>query len=155
MQRALFFNAITIYRKFALWDCLPGFTCKKMYIDLIIICTVQAMRGLGGKAAIEVVYGQVCVGSSDDMNGVFQVVDKLVDDNTAFDFETFTHRCSSEWLLAKKNQVVSKEVSRYYMQTKRMLAENREFLDKMAAALMEKKTLLQKDIKEIRASIMS
>lgn len=115
----------------------------------------EAMRGLGGKAAIEVVYGQVCVGSSDDMNGVFKVVDKLVDENTAFGFETFTHRCSSEWLLAKKNQVVSKEVNRYYMQTKRMLAENREFLDKMAAALMEKKTLLQKDIREIRASVMN
>lgn len=115
----------------------------------------EAMRGLGGKAAIEVVYGQVCVGSSDDMNGVFQVVDKLVDENTAFGFETFTHRCSSEWLLAKKNQVVSKEVNRYYMQTKRMLAENRAFLDTMTAALMEKKTLLQKDIREIRASIMS
>ncbi|MBO5636046.1 MAG: AAA family ATPase [Acidaminococcaceae bacterium] len=115
----------------------------------------EAMRGLGGKAAIEVVYGQVCVGSSDDMNGVFQVVDKLVDDNTACGFETFTYSCSSEWLLANRNQVIAKEVNRYYKQTKRILAENREFLDKMAAALMEKKTLLQKDIREIRATIMN
>ena len=58
-----------------------------------------------------------------------------------------------EWLLAKNNQLVSKEVNRYYQQTKRILVENREFLDKLAEALMEKKTLLQKDIKEIRATL--
>ena len=70
-------------------------------------------------------------------------------------FETFTHRCSSEWLLAKKNQMVSKEVNRYYMQTKRMLAENRAFLGYDDRCTYGKKTLLQKDIKEIRATIMN
>ena len=111
------------------------------------------MRSLGGKAAIEVVCGQVCVGCTDDVGDAFCLVSKLVDDFCAYGFETFTQRQSSEWLLAKNNQLVSKEVNRYYQQTKRILVENREFLDKLANALMKKKTLLQKDIKEIRATL--
>ena len=87
------------------------------------------------------------------MGDAFRLVSKLVDDFCAYGFETFTYRPSSEGLLAKKNQLVSKEVNRYYQRTKRILVENREFLDKLAEALMEKKTLLQKDIKEIRATL--
>ena len=111
------------------------------------------MRSLGGKAAIEVVCGQVCVGCTDDVGDAFRLVSKLVDDFCAYGFETFTYRPSSEGLLAKKNQLVSKEVNRYYQQAKRVLIENRQFLDKLANALMKKKTLLQKDIKEIRATL--
>ena len=111
------------------------------------------MRSLGGKAAIEVVCGQVCVGCTDDVGDAFRLVSKLVDDFCAYGFEIFTYRQSSEWLLAKKNQLVAKEVNRYYQQAKRILIENREFLDKLADALMEKKTLLQKDIKEIRTTL--
>ena len=111
------------------------------------------MRSLGGKAAIEVVCGQVCVGCTDDVGDAFRLVSKLVDDFCAYGFEIFTYRQSSEWLLAKNNQLVAKEVNRYYQQAKRILIENREFLDKLAGALMEKKTLLQKDIKEIRTTL--
>lgn len=111
------------------------------------------MRSLGGKAAIEVVCGQVCVGCTDDVGDAFRLVSKLVDDFCAYGFEIFTYRQSSEWLLAKNNQLVAKEVNRYYQQAKRILIENREFLDKLADALMEKKTLLQKDIKEIRTTL--
>ena len=71
----------------------------------------------------------------------------------AYGFETFTNRPSSAWLLAKNNQLVAKEVNRYYQQAKRVLVENREFLYKLTDALMEKKTLLQKDIKEIQATL--
>ncbi len=111
------------------------------------------MRSLGGKAAIEVVCGQVCVGCTDDVGDAFRLVSKLVDDFCAYGFETFTYGQSSEWLLANNNQLVAKEVNRYYQQAKRVLIENREFLDKLAGALMEKKTLLQKDIKEIRMTL--
>ena len=111
------------------------------------------MRSLGGKAAIEVVCGQVCVGCTDDVGDAFRLVSKLVDDFCAYGFEIFTYRQSSEWLLAKNNQLVAKEVNRYYQQAKRILIENREFLDKLAGALMEKKTLMQKDIKEIRETM--
>ena len=36
------------------------------------------MRSLGGKAAIEVVCGQVCVGSTDDVGDAFRLVTNLV-----------------------------------------------------------------------------
>lgn len=111
------------------------------------------MRTLGGKAAVEVVCGQVCVGCTDDVGDAFRLVSELVGDLCANGFDTFINRPSSEWLLAKNNQLVAKEVNRYYQQAKRVLVENREFLDKLTDALMEKKTLLQKDIKEIRATL--
>ena len=111
------------------------------------------MRSLGGKAAIEVMYGQVCVGSTDDVRGAFRLVDKLVDDYCAYGFETFSYGRMPDELIAKRNKKVATELTRYYQQTKRMLVENREFLEKLADALMEKKTLLQKDIQEIRATL--
>ena len=76
------------------------------------------MRSLGGKAAIEVVCGQVCVGCTDDVGDAFRLVSKLVDDFCAYGFEIFTYRQSSEWLLAKNNQLVAKEVNRYYQDRK-------------------------------------
>ena len=111
------------------------------------------MRTLGGKAAIEVMCGQACLGSTDDVREAFRLVSKLVEDFCAYGFETFTYGEISQNLLAKNHQIVATEVNRYYQQAKRMLVENREFLDKLADALMERKTLLQKDIQEIRAAL--
>jgi len=44
------------------------------------------------------------------------------------------------------------EMNKFYQQTKKILAENRVFLDKMTESLIEKKMLTQKEIKEIRDS---
>jgi ATP-dependent Zn protease len=42
------------------------------------------------------------------------------------------------------------EMNKYYQQSKKILAENRVFLDKLIAALLEKKMLTRKEIQEIR-----
>ena len=53
----------------------------------------------------------------------------------------------------KKEQLVALQLNMLYLQTKKILTENRVFLDKITEALIEKKILMQKDIKEIRKSI--
>ena len=45
---------------------------------------------------------------------------------------------------------MASEMERYYLEAKRLIAENRGFFDEMAEALMEKTTLTYKDIQKIR-----
>ena len=55
-------------------------------------------------------------------------------------------------LANRKDLGIEVEMSRFYAETKQILIENREFLDKLAKALLEKKTLLRSDIAAIRAA---
>ena len=58
--------------------------------------------------------------------------------------------CASSCLLEKRDRLVASEMERYYLEAKRLIAENRGFFDEMAEALMEKTTLTYKDIQKIR-----
>ena len=69
-----------------------------------------------------------------------------------FGFDTYTGPDSSEAIRGKKEQVAAMEMNKYYQQSKKILAENRMFLDKLTAALLEKKMLTRKEIQEIRGS---
>jgi ATP-dependent Zn proteases len=44
-------------------------------------------------------------------------------------------------------------MNKYYQRAKKLVSENREFLDKVTDALLEKRTLTQGEIKRIRDSI--
>ena len=111
------------------------------------------IRKLAGKAATEVVLGQIDVGCKDDLRQAFQATEKLVGDLCAYGFDTYDLGDVSEKLLAKKEQVVALEINKYYQRAKKLLSENRVFLDKVTDALLEKRTLTQAEIKRIRESI--
>lgn len=112
---------------------------------------------LGGKAATETVLSRVDVGCVDDIRRAYSMVCRFVDDFCAYGFEAFTKRefymPPSEALVSRKELLVAQEMERYYRRAKRILVENRSFLDKLVAELLERKTLSQKDIKEIRARL--
>lgn len=44
------------------------------------------------------------------------------------------------------------EMKRYYAEARKILIKNREFLYKLAAALVQKKTVIARDIKAIKAT---
>ena len=108
---------------------------------------------LAGKAATEVVLGEIDVGCGSDLRRAFRAAEKLVDDLCAYGFDTFVDHDSSQALRGKKEKVIAMEMDKYYQQAKKLLADNRAFLDKVTEALLEKKTLTQKEIKEIRDSL--
>lgn len=111
------------------------------------------IRKLAGKAATEMVFGEIDVGCKADLRQAFQAAEKLVGDLCAYGFDTYELGDASENLLAKKEQIVALELNKYYLRAKKLLSENRVFLDKVAEALLEKRTLMQAEIKRIRDSI--
>ena len=112
---------------------------------------------LGGKAATETVLSRVDVGCVDDIRRAYSMASSFVDDFCAYGFEAFTKRefymPPSEALVARKERLIAQEMERYYRRAKRILVENRHFLDELVAELLERKTLSQKDIKEIRQAL--
>ncbi len=94
--------------------------------------------------------GLVDVGCRDDISEAFDVARNLVDPLCAYGFDAYELGSSTEVLRQKKEQLIANEIAKCYQQAKKILIENRMFLDKTIEALLEKKTLTQKDIKEIR-----
>ena len=107
---------------------------------------------LAGKAATELVFGRADSGCYTDLERAFYSAGKLADDLCVHGFDAYTDTISSQTTLAKREQVVAMDMNKYYQKTKKILAENRVFLDKMTEALIEKKMLTQKDIKTIKDS---
>ena len=105
---------------------------------------------LGGKAATEIKFGLIDVGSNNDMHRAFDIVERFVDHYCAYGFDKFERNNSSETLIEKKETYVHSELDRYYKQVKQMIAENMTLLDRIADALVEKKTITGTDIKLLK-----
>lgn len=108
------------------------------------------ISGLGGKAAIEVVYGTADMGCNSDMHKVFDKVSTFVDNTCSLGFETFEGYNASPYLLEKKDRLIASEIARYYQIAKRILIENREFLHAVAEMLIVRKTITFREMQGIR-----
>ena len=111
----------------------------------------EILIGLAGKAAVEVVLGEIDMGVSSDMHKVFDGVRDLLDAKVSYDFNSWCHgEETSEKIYDHLDITTGVEVSRYYMMAKQMLIQNRAFLDAIIKELMDKKFLSYKDIAKIR-----
>ena len=109
---------------------------------------------LGGRSATELVYGTVDVGANSDLHRAFNIVERFVDNYCSFGFDTFEGSNSGPDLLNRKDLAMAREMEKYSRESKRILIENREFLDAVAKALVEKKTLRHKDIVAIKEKLV-
>ena len=113
----------------------------------------RVMSLLAGRAATEIVYGKVDVGATSDLQRAFRVVERFVDDYCGYGFffcEGLVSRGESNELLGRKTYAIQTEVERYYQMTKKILIDNRELLDKLTDALEKNKTLVYRDIQDIK-----
>lgn len=111
----------------------------------------RVMVLLAGKAATEVKYGEVDVGANSDLHRVFDIVTRFVDDYCSYGFESWQEaREASNNLFSRRETQIYTEIARYYQQARKILVDNREFLDKLAQALVERKTLIGKEVQAIR-----
>lgn len=108
---------------------------------------------LGGKAATELVYGKSDIGTSSDLSRAFRIVARFVDDYCCVSFDSYNTHENSDALVARKDNRIAHEMDRYYAEAKRIIAENRPFLDAVANALVEKKILVSSEIQEIKKSV--
>ena len=114
----------------------------------------DVMRGVGGKAAIEVVFGVAEVGCNADLRKAFNTVAYLVDDDCTLGFETYEFGNSSGYLLDRKERLVASEMARYYQTAKQIIIENRELLDAITDALLDHKTVTYREIQRIKNDLV-
>ena len=109
------------------------------------------MGTLGGAAAIEQKFGISDIGGSRDLTRAFDKVRNLLSRTCINGFSFYSRGYSeSEHLEASLEQAAAAEVERYYRKAKEIISANREFFEKLAAALAEKKLLSAVDIQQIR-----
>ena len=116
----------------------------------------KILRHLGGKAATEVVFGKVDLGSISDVQEAVKLIGRIADDFTAYGFGAWMtglgpENVESKMVLDKKALTIQSELERYYHMTKRLLTENREFLESIAAGLAKKGTLAYQEIQQIKS----
>ncbi len=107
---------------------------------------------LGGKAAVESVFGKVDVGCASDLERAFQVVSRFVVEYAMAGFENCNIRHNydvSDEIKTRQDNVVAMEIERLYKKTKELLIKNRNLLDEIVEELKIKKTLLGSDIQKI------
>ena len=99
---------------------------------------------LGGRAATEIVYGLVDPGCSSDLRRAYRIVSRFVDNYCSYGFsncEDINKVNVSNELANRKELLVSFEMDRYYRKAKKILLDNKGFLDSLASELAEKRSL--------------
>ena len=131
--------------------------------DLMFLRKVRIISSLGGRAAVETRFGLFDSGSLSDLKASSHMAYDLFDDlgyggfaSLSLGYCGFSPRMGttseSESKMAQKETMTAALLEDFYRKAKEILAKNRDFLEKVAAALAEKDYLLASDIAAIRES---
>ena len=113
----------------------------------------EILVSLGGKAACEMKYGRVGNGTGRDLERASDEVLQSISQVATLGLSNLDLNAqNSGAYLYGREQVVAAEMERYLFKAKEIVADNREFLDKVAKELFVKHTLLFSDMKRIRES---
>lgn len=119
----------------------------------------EVMVSLAGKASVELHFADTCASGCDsDIRKAVRDIRTGMLENAicGFGFLDMEVRCSpgmSESMNARSEAVVYAELERYNLKVKDILLKNREFVEKVVEALLEKETLLYSDISGLRESV--
>lgn len=115
----------------------------------------RIVASLGGLAANEQKYGIFDIGGRRDLEQAFDRTKDLIINTGMCGLHLYSYgygEANSPLLQASQEQVAAAEVEKFYRKAKEILTLNKEFLDKVAAALAQKKLLSVADIQEIKGS---
>ncbi len=104
---------------------------------------------LAGKAASEIVFGESDMGAESDIRGAYRRAEQLVDYRCMYGFQNWITDDHDGFASENRNRVMAMVMEKNYLEVKKVLAEHRDLLDKMAAELMNRTTLLYTDIQKI------
>ena len=105
---------------------------------------------LAGKATTEIVFGETDTGANNDLDRAFSLVERFADDYCSYGFGYWQDQSSSTMRLAKREDRITADLECYYARAKKLIVENRAFVDMLAKRLQEKDTLISSEIKEIQ-----
>ena len=114
---------------------------------------IRVIGGLGGRAATELVYGTADAGAGDVLRRAYNFADARLRDGLSFGlpYLTNTRMPHGDDTQRCQDLLLKAEVERLYQRAKRVLAENRGFLDAMADAIEERSFLVSSDIQAIKS----
>lgn len=134
-----------------------GFTIgnfKHSSRGLLARMKAEVMISLASAATIDIVFGKIDLGASEDIQSALKTIDALVGKLGGFaglSMATVGYR--SDAMDEKTEIAVSAIAELYYQETKEILCQNRAFLETMAKRLAEKVVLTAIDITEMRESL--
>lgn len=117
---------------------------------------LRIMVSLSSAAAMDIIFGRVDFGAEDDIEKALLTIDDAVSDMGGFaglSMASYGYDAVSQALKDRRQVAVSSIAELYYQETKELLCKNREFLQAMAEALVEKRILTAPDIADIRKSL--
>ena len=122
---------------------------EKVLMENRVICL------LAGKAATEIVYGEVDTGVCSDVDRARRIVRRFYEEFSTNGFEYFCEfgKELSDNLKAGLENTMAKDLAKFYEKAKDILFENRKFLDEIAKLLVENKTIRQKHILEVKKKL--
>ena len=111
---------------------------------------------LAGRAAVELKFGRVDAGAGADLERAMAIAERFVTSYGVSGFEnlrfcscTLTSEMQDDRILVERNQMLA----RCYEEAKAILRKNMAFLETLAAALVERNTLVYEDVIALRESV--
>ena len=104
---------------------------------------------LAGRTATEMVFGETDMGACGDLNNAFNNALVLVDNQCMYGFQNWIEDEHDEYVAENRNRTVAMVMEKNFLEVRKMLAEHRELLDRMAAEAFNKTTLVMTDIQRI------
>lgn len=119
--------------------------------DPLIIRKQRIISGLGGMAGVECKFGIANCGSSEDLNIVYQNINKLVGDECVCGFSNYSYGFDdSEHKKHELEVIAASQMEKYYRKAKEIITQNKELFEAIAHALAEKVTITKIDIQKIK-----
>lgn len=129
-----------------------GYYRDEKYWNSIDLMKKRVCTLLGGKCATEVVFGKADVGCTSDIDRAVQVIRRMITDYCEAGFDkVYLGYGQSENHKYNQERAIADELHKYYNIVKELLINNKKFLDIIANKLIDKKTLIGKDIQLIKA----
>lgn len=109
---------------------------------------------LAGKAATEIIFGDIDTGANSDLHRAFDIVERIADNYCSYGFGYWVYNSgTSQNLYARKEGRIIADMEGLYLKAKKILVENRAFLEAVAKRLQEKDILVGSEIKEIKRKV--
>ena len=88
------------------------------------------------------------------MHRAFDIVERIVDNYCSYGFGYWVNgNGTSQNLLARKEDRIIADMENLYLKAKRIIVENKAFLEAVASRLQEKDILVGSDIREISGKV--
>lgn len=104
---------------------------------------------LAGKAATELVFGEVDMGANGDLHNAFDKAEMLVDNRCMYGFSNWIQDRETSFAAENRNRAMAMVLEKNYLEVKKLLVENRNLLDRIADELIKNTTLTYSDVQRI------